>query len=128
MQILPHRGLPIENPIEFHSKKHRHAVPSNFSASPSHNRLPHNRGKIQRGRKLGKPHPLPRRALRGEADVDDCFQPGYFEVQVPADVEKEFAVTCAVSHESQEANEILGSIGDTIRRLKMIQPRAKSKS
>ena len=51
--------------------------------------------------------------LRGEADVDDCFQPGYFEVQVPANGEKEFAVTIAVSHESQEAKEILDSIGKT---------------
>src|SRR5665647_2354383 len=51
--------------------------------------------------------------LRGEADVDDCFQPGYFEVQLPANGEKEFAVTFAVSHESQEAQEILGSIGST---------------
>ena len=53
---------------------------------------------------------------RGEADVDDCFQPGYFEVQVPANAEKEFAVTCAVSHESQEAQEILDSFGNTINR------------
>ena len=52
--------------------------------------------------------------LRGEADVDDCFQPGYFEVRVPANVEKEFAVTCAVSHESQEATEILDSVGGSI--------------
>ncbi len=55
---------------------------------------------------------------RGEADVDDCFQPGYFEVQVPANAEKEFAVTCAVSHESQEAQEILDSIGNTIIEIK----------
>ncbi|MCL5949076.1 MAG: glycogen debranching enzyme N-terminal domain-containing protein, partial [Candidatus Bathyarchaeota archaeon] len=57
-------------------------------------------------------------ALRGEADVDDCFQPGYFEVQVPANVEKEFAITCAVSHESQEANEILDAVGGTLSSIK----------
>jgi predicted glycogen debranching enzyme len=56
--------------------------------------------------------------LRGEADVDDCFQPGYFEVQVPGNMEKEFAVTCAVSHESQQAQEILGSVGETIGSIK----------
>jgi predicted glycogen debranching enzyme len=50
---------------------------------------------------------------RGEADVDDCFQPGYFEVQVPANSQKEFAVTCAVSHESQQAKEVLNSVGGT---------------
>ena len=56
--------------------------------------------------------------LRGEADVDDCFQPGYFEVQVPANVEKEFAVTCAVSHESQQANVISDAVGGTISSIK----------
>jgi predicted glycogen debranching enzyme len=50
---------------------------------------------------------------RGEADVDDCFQPGSFEVQVPANTEKEFAVACAVSHESQNAQEVLDSLGNT---------------
>ena len=56
--------------------------------------------------------------MRGEADVDDCFQPGYFEVQVPANVEKEFAVICAVDHESQNAIEILDSVGNTIDEVK----------
>ena len=56
--------------------------------------------------------------LRGEADVDDCFQPGYFEVQVPANAEKEFAVTCAVSHESQEANVISDAVGGTTSSIK----------
>ena len=55
---------------------------------------------------------------RGESDVDDCFQPGYFEVQVPANAEKEFAVTCAVNHESQQAQETLDSIGNTIIEIK----------
>ncbi len=55
---------------------------------------------------------------RGESDVDDCFQPGYFEVQVPANGEKECAVTCAVSHESQQAQEILGSIGNATDNIK----------
>jgi predicted glycogen debranching enzyme len=55
---------------------------------------------------------------RGEADVDDCFQPGYFEVQVPAGEEKEFAVTCTVSHDSQNAQEILDSVGNTITTVK----------
>jgi predicted glycogen debranching enzyme len=56
--------------------------------------------------------------LRGETDVDDCFQPGYFEVQVPANVEKEFAITCAVSHESQQANAISDAVGGTISNVK----------
>jgi predicted glycogen debranching enzyme len=50
-------------------------------------------------------------ALRGESSIDDCFQPGYFEVQVPAKMEKEFAITAAVSHESREARKVLASVG-----------------
>ncbi len=56
--------------------------------------------------------------LRGEADVDDCFQPGYFELQVPAGIEKEFAVTCAVSHESTQAKEVSEAVGDRVDDIK----------
>jgi predicted glycogen debranching enzyme len=56
--------------------------------------------------------------MRGESDVDDCFQPGFFEVQVHANGEKEFAVTCAVSHESQKAQNISDSVGTTISDVK----------
>ncbi len=52
-------------------------------------------------------------AERGEADFDDCFQPGFFELVVPAKSEKEFAVTCAASLQAQEAQQILDSIGKT---------------
>jgi predicted glycogen debranching enzyme len=55
---------------------------------------------------------------RGEADVDDCFQPGYFEVQVSANGEKEFVITCAASHESQSAQEVSDSVGSTISDVK----------
>ena len=53
-------------------------------------------------------------ASRGEASLDDCFQPGYFEVQVLAQEEKDFAVTAALSSENQTAKEALDSIGGTI--------------
>jgi predicted glycogen debranching enzyme len=56
--------------------------------------------------------------LRGEVDHDDCFQPGYFEVQVRANTEKEFAVTCAVSRESQQATDALDALGTTIDDIK----------
>jgi predicted glycogen debranching enzyme len=51
--------------------------------------------------------------MRGEADLDDCFQPGYFELQVSAGAEKDFAVTCAVSPENQQTQQILDFIGDS---------------
>jgi predicted glycogen debranching enzyme len=53
-------------------------------------------------------------SARGEADMDDCFQTGYFELRVPANTEKEFAVTCAASQEKQEATAILDSVGSSI--------------
>ncbi len=53
-------------------------------------------------------------ALRGESNVDDCFQPGYFEVHIPARSEKEFAVSCAVSHARELATHTLDSVGSTI--------------
>jgi len=57
-------------------------------------------------------------ALRGEADLDDLFQPGYFELQVPAKAEKDFAVTCAASLEEKTAGETLDFIGTTYQQIK----------
>jgi predicted glycogen debranching enzyme len=54
---------------------------------------------------------------RGEADFDDCFQPGYFELHVPAETEKKFAVTCAASLEDKNAWQILNSAGATTQEL-----------
>jgi len=42
------------------------------------------------------------------------FQPGYFEVQVPANEEKEFAVSFAVDPESQTARKILAAVDSKI--------------
>jgi predicted glycogen debranching enzyme len=50
---------------------------------------------------------------RGEADFDDCFQPGFFDVIVPAGSDKEFAVTCSASHDQKAARQILDSVGKT---------------
>ena len=51
--------------------------------------------------------------LRGESNIDNCFQPGYFEVQVSANEKKEFAIITSVNHESQMAREVSDSIGST---------------
>ena len=53
-------------------------------------------------------------AAREESSTDDCFQPGYFELQVPTLTEKQFAITSAVNLSSQTANESLKSVGNTI--------------
>lgn len=55
---------------------------------------------------------------RGEADFDDCFQPGYFTLQIPSAGEKEFAVSCAASREAQEAKVLLESAGATLEEVK----------
>ncbi|MCL5877554.1 MAG: amylo-alpha-1,6-glucosidase [Candidatus Bathyarchaeota archaeon] len=52
---------------------------------------------------------------RGEADFDDCFQPGYFELDIGAGEEKKFAVSCAVGREANEAKANLDSAGDSFR-------------
>ncbi len=57
-------------------------------------------------------------ASRGEADMDDCFQPGYFEILVPAKSEKEFAVSAALSRQSHEAKLSLDFIGNNIQEVK----------
>ncbi len=53
-------------------------------------------------------------AARGEASVDDCFQPGSFELPVLAGAEKSFAVTASLSSEAASAKEALEGIGGTI--------------
>ncbi|MDR0372652.1 MAG: glycogen debranching enzyme N-terminal domain-containing protein [Nitrososphaerota archaeon] len=52
-------------------------------------------------------------AARGEADFDDLFQPGYFELSVSAGDKKNFALTCAASLEDKPAWDILDSAGVT---------------
>ncbi len=50
-------------------------------------------------------------AARGEESVDDCFQPGFFEVQVPAQEDKLFMISAAVNLDGQKTREILDSTG-----------------
>ncbi|XHH10224.1 MAG: amylo-alpha-1,6-glucosidase [Candidatus Bathyarchaeia archaeon] len=49
--------------------------------------------------------------FRGESSNDDCYQPGIFEVTVPAESETTFALTTAASRDAQENHLILNSIG-----------------
>ena len=57
-------------------------------------------------------------ASRGESSTDDCFQPGSFEVNIPADMEREFALTTVANHESHQNKEILDSYGTSISQVK----------
>ena len=58
-------------------------------------------------------------AARGEASVDDCFQPGYFELSLPAEEEKAFAVNAVVDLDSRTAREVLDSVGKTINEVNL---------
>jgi predicted glycogen debranching enzyme len=53
-------------------------------------------------------------AERGESSTDDCFQPGYFELQIPSMAKKEFAIMSAIDPETKIAREALDSFGNTI--------------
>jgi len=54
---------------------------------------------------------------RGEANLDDCFQPGYFMVKIQANTEKQFVVAVAADSEERIANEVLNSIGNSTERI-----------
>jgi predicted glycogen debranching enzyme len=56
---------------------------------------------------------------RGETDMDDCFQLGNFEVSIPAKTEKEFAVTAALSRQTQDAKRSLDFVGNSIQEVKV---------
>ncbi len=58
-------------------------------------------------------------ALRGEESLDDCFQPGRFELQVPGQQAKEFAVITAAGSEAESVKEILDTVGVTIDQVKV---------
>ena len=51
-------------------------------------------------------------AEREESSADDCFQPGYFELQVPAETEKHFGISASVNPEAQTARESLDFFGN----------------
>lgn len=53
-------------------------------------------------------------AQRGEASVDNCFQPGFFELQVPAKTQKEVAIVTTASRSNQEAWKVMETIGSTL--------------
>ena len=55
---------------------------------------------------------------RGEADIDDCFQPGFFEASIPANAEKEFAISASLYRQSKDAKLALDYIGNTIEEVK----------
>ena len=52
--------------------------------------------------------------MRGESSTDDCYQPGYFEVTVPAKREGKFAIMAAAGENNQANAEALDAVGITM--------------
>jgi predicted glycogen debranching enzyme len=52
--------------------------------------------------------------FRGESSNDDCYQPGTFEVTIPAESQSTFALTTAASRDAQENRQILDSLGSSV--------------
>ncbi|MCX8154031.1 MAG: amylo-alpha-1,6-glucosidase, partial [Candidatus Bathyarchaeota archaeon] len=56
-------------------------------------------------------------ANRGESSVDDCYQPGYFELEVPHGI-SEFSLTVAASTSLKESAAMLDAVGNKINDIK----------
>jgi predicted glycogen debranching enzyme len=50
-------------------------------------------------------------ALRGESSVDDCYQPGRYEVKVPPKNQQEFSLITVVGNDIQQTSKLLSDIG-----------------
>jgi predicted glycogen debranching enzyme len=51
---------------------------------------------------------------RGESSTDDCYQPGYFEIQVSPERKAEFAIITATGGSDRESEENLEAVGTTL--------------
>jgi len=50
-------------------------------------------------------------SARVEADYDDCFQPGYFDLTIPAQSQKTFNFTCSVDTQTKVTVDALSTVG-----------------
>ncbi len=58
-------------------------------------------------------------ALRGESSIDDCYQPGNFEIRVPPNAEKELAIV-ASANLSQQNNQAAKFMGASVAEFKSL--------
>ncbi len=59
-------------------------------------------------------------AKRGESCLDDCFQPGYFETEVKAGEDKNFAIAAVTGEDEDSAREVLAQLPSTTREVKAL--------
>jgi predicted glycogen debranching enzyme len=59
-------------------------------------------------------------AKRGESSLDDCYQPGYFQISIPPEQRNEFAAVAAADKNSQSCQATLESIGKSTDGIKSL--------
>jgi predicted glycogen debranching enzyme len=59
-------------------------------------------------------------AHRGESCLDDCYQPGYFEISVKAGESKDFAITAVAGEDEDSAREVLAQLPSTTADVKAL--------
>jgi predicted glycogen debranching enzyme len=62
-------------------------------------------------------------AARGESCLDDCYQPGYFEVEVNANKSEDFAIIAVADENEVDARKILAETPVTVYDLEALQER-----
>lgn len=55
---------------------------------------------------------------RGESNIDDCYQPGYFTLEIMNGVRAEFAIVTAASEDKHECTAMLDTIGKSVSHVK----------
>ena len=122
------RVFPLLTCRHFHSVIDKSAKPLNFTqqqSSPREVQLTFNQPKtaIAIRATSGEFHEKPtwierlryrEEAMRGESSTEDCYQPGYYEVNVPKNSEEKFAITATADESSQRNFQTLGAIGTDI--------------
>lgn len=58
---------------------------------------------------------------RGETNLDDYYQPGYFQVEVPPKSEKEFAVVAVAAENEQQTAQTLTSVGQSMVEVSLLR-------
>lgn len=59
-------------------------------------------------------------AARGESALDDCYQPGYFEIDILANQTREFAIVAAADENKSASLATLETIGETTSTVKKL--------
>jgi predicted glycogen debranching enzyme len=59
-------------------------------------------------------------AMRGESCLDDCYQPGYFEVEMPRNKEEVFAIKVVADKDCDKAQEILAEMPRTFNEIESL--------